>query len=239
MCTSMPWWTPWSWSVRIISRPVRSPTCARRGYLCPPKLRWRMRPSAVRSKSAPQASSSRTRSGASRACSSAMRQLFTYWPPRMVSAKCTRQLSRSSTLPSAAATPPSAITVCALPSSDLHTSPTFAPAADAAIAARSPAPPAPITSTSWSKVWYSGMSERSQVSSRRSQVAGHCRADRDRVALRLRDSDSRLDLRLHRILQSVQTPIEQSRTYRSANATEKRLVQAQRMCQRLRQLEQS
>ena len=65
MCTSMPWWMLWSWSVRIISRPVRSPTCASRGYLWPPKLRWRMRPSAVRSKSAPQASSSRTRSGAS------------------------------------------------------------------------------------------------------------------------------------------------------------------------------
>ena len=37
--------------------------------------------------------------GASLACSSAMRQLLTYWPPRMVSAKWTRQLSRSSTLP--------------------------------------------------------------------------------------------------------------------------------------------
>ena len=65
MCTSMPWWMPWSCSVRIISRPVRSPTCARRGYLWPPKLRWRMRPSVVRSNSAPHASSSRTRSGAS------------------------------------------------------------------------------------------------------------------------------------------------------------------------------
>ena len=98
------------------------------GYRCPPKLRWRMRPSAVRSNSAPHASSSRTRSGASFACSSAMRQLLRYWPPRMVSAKCTCQLSRSSTLASAAAMPPSAITVCALPSSDLQTSPTDAPA---------------------------------------------------------------------------------------------------------------
>src|ERR1044072_7033443 len=86
-----------------------------------------MRPSGVRSKSAPHASSSRTRSGASRACSSAIRQLFRYWPPRMVSAKCTRQPSRSSTLASAAATPPSAITVCAFPSRLLHTSPTLAP----------------------------------------------------------------------------------------------------------------
>src|SRR4051812_25617805 len=114
-----------------------------------------MRPSAVRSKSAPHASSSRTRSGASRACSSAMRQLFTYCPPRIVSAKCTFQLSRSSTLASAAATPPSAITVCALPSSDLQISPTLQPAFEASIAARNPAPPAPMTRTSYSRVWIS------------------------------------------------------------------------------------
>ena len=62
--------------------------------------------------------------GASWACSSAMRQLLTYWPPRMVSAKWTFQLSRSSTLARAAAMPPSAMTVWALPSSDLQTSPT-------------------------------------------------------------------------------------------------------------------
>ena len=67
---------------------------------------------------------------------------------RMVSAKCTFQLSRSSTLASEAATPPSAITVCALPSNDLQTSPTDTPCAAAAIAALRPAPPAPITSTS-------------------------------------------------------------------------------------------
>jgi hypothetical protein len=52
-----------------------------------------------------------------------MRQLLTYCPPRMVSAKWTRQESRSSTFASAAATPPSAITVCALPSRDLQTRP--------------------------------------------------------------------------------------------------------------------
>src|SRR6187402_741376 len=78
-----------------------------------------------------------------------MRQLLMYWPPRIVSAKCTRQLSRSSTFPRGAATPPSAITVWALPSSDLQTSPTLAPAAAASIAARRPAPPAPTTRTSW------------------------------------------------------------------------------------------
>jgi len=51
-------------------------------------------------------------------------------------------------LPIAAAMPPSAMTVCALPSSDLQINPTLTPAADASIAARKPAPPAPITSTS-------------------------------------------------------------------------------------------
>ena len=57
-----------------------------------------------------------------------MRQLLRYWPPRIVSAKWTFQLSRSSTLASAAAMPPSAMTVCALPSSDLQTRPTDTPA---------------------------------------------------------------------------------------------------------------
>src|SRR5262245_35645303 len=81
----------------------------------------------------------------------------------MVSAKCTRQLSRSSTLASAAATPPSAITVCALPSNDLHTTPTFTPEAAASIAARNPAPPAPITSTSYGYVRYSATLQDSPV----------------------------------------------------------------------------
>ena len=79
-----------------------------------------------------------------------MRQLLTYCPPRMVSEKWTFQLSRSSTLPSAAAMPPSAMTVWALPSSDLQINPTETPAAEASIAARKPAPPAPMTSTSYS-----------------------------------------------------------------------------------------
>ncbi len=100
------------------------------------------------SNTAPQASSSWTREGASLAWSSAMRQLLRYWPPRMVSAKWTRQLSRSSTLPMAAAIPPSAITVWALPRSDFETTPTLTPAAEASMAARRPAPPAPTISTS-------------------------------------------------------------------------------------------
>src|SRR3954447_9151098 len=45
--------------------------------------------------------------------------------------------------------PPSAMTVCALPSSDLHTTAVRAPASWAAIAARRPAPPAPMTTTSY------------------------------------------------------------------------------------------
>src|SRR5437899_12924538 len=53
--------------------------------------------------------------------------------------------------------PPSAITVCAFPRSDLQTIPTETPAADASIAARNPAPPAPITSTSCATVSYSDM----------------------------------------------------------------------------------
>ena len=77
-----------------------------------------------------------------------MRQLLRYLPPNIVSWKCTCQLSSGATLPSDAAMPPSAITVCALPSSDLQTSAVRAPASAAAIAARSPAPPAPITTTS-------------------------------------------------------------------------------------------
>src|SRR5713226_902706 len=65
-----------------------------------------------------------------------MRQLFRNLPPRIVSRKCVRQSSDRSTLAMAAAIPPSAITVCALPSNDLHTTPTLAPCANASIAAR-------------------------------------------------------------------------------------------------------
>jgi len=54
------------------------------------------------------------------ACSSAIRQLFRDSPPRMVSRKCTCQLSFGFTLPMAAAQPPSAMTVCALPNRDLE-----------------------------------------------------------------------------------------------------------------------
>ena len=72
----------------------------------------------------------------------------------MVSAKWTSQLSSASTLPIPAAMPPSAMTVCALPSSDLVTTATRQPASAAAMAARIPAPPAPTTRTSQSIVSY-------------------------------------------------------------------------------------
>ena len=65
----------------------------------------------MRSKSAPQSSSSWTRSGASCAWSWAIRQLLSILPPRMVSRKWTSQLSSGQRLPIAAAIPPSAITV--------------------------------------------------------------------------------------------------------------------------------
>ena len=83
-----------------------------------------------------------------------MRQLLSILPPRMVSRKWTCQLSSFQTLPMAAAMPPSAMTVWALPRSDLQTSAVRAPWAEASIAARSPAPPAPMTRTSYSWVWY-------------------------------------------------------------------------------------
>src|SRR5262245_42737908 len=57
----------------------------------------------------------------------------------------------------AAAMPPSAMTVCALPSSDLQTSAVRAPRSWASMAARRPAPPAPMTTTSNSWVSCSAM----------------------------------------------------------------------------------
>src|SRR5664279_1099988 len=136
-------------SVRISSRPVRSPTCANRGYSWPPKFRWLIRPSGVRSNSAPYVSSSHTRCGASWACSSAIRGMLRNLPPRMVSRTCTCQLSFELTLPIDAATPRSAITVCALPNSDLQMIATRRPSPRAGMAARRPAPPAPTIRTSY------------------------------------------------------------------------------------------
>ena len=79
-----------------------------------------------------------------------MRQLFSILPPRMVSRKWTSQPSSGHTLRSAAAMPPSAMTVCALPRSDLQMIAVRTPWLAASIAVRRPAPPAPITTTSYS-----------------------------------------------------------------------------------------
>ncbi|SKU89029.1 Uncharacterised protein [Mycobacteroides abscessus subsp. abscessus] len=67
----------------------------------------------------------------------------------MVSPKCICQLSLSLALPIDAAQPPSAMTVCALPNSDLQTTATLKPCSRASMTARRPAPPAPITTTSY------------------------------------------------------------------------------------------
>ena len=77
-----------------------------------------------------------------------MRQLLSILPPRMVSRKWTCQLSSGQTLPMAAAMPPSAMTVCALPSSDLQITATRRPRSLASMTARRPAPPAPMMMTS-------------------------------------------------------------------------------------------
>ncbi len=71
----------------------------------------------------------------------AIRQLLRNLPPRIVSRKWTFQLSSGHTLPIAAAMPPSAITVWALPSTRRQISVVLAPWAEASIAARRPAPP--------------------------------------------------------------------------------------------------
>src|SRR5688572_31128196 len=87
-----------------------------------------------------------------------MRQTLRNLPPRIVSRKWIFQLSRGSTLPIAAAMPPSAITVCALPSRLLLITPVDSFCALHSIAARRPAPPAPMTRTSCSIVWISDAS---------------------------------------------------------------------------------
>src|SRR5580658_2211854 len=82
------------------------------------------------------------------------------------------------------------MTVCALPSSDLHTSPTRRPWALASMAARRPAPPAPMTSTSCS--WVSnlvssdaedmkGASRPSEVSLKETKVGDSAARDRPDV----------------------------------------------------------
>src|SRR5215467_950064 len=81
----------------------------------------------------------------------------------MVSRKCTIQLSLAFMFPMDAAAPPSAMTVCALPNRDLEMIAVRLPASRASIAARRPAPPAPITTTSYGCLAMSVMSVTSSV----------------------------------------------------------------------------
>src|SRR5215467_2379464 len=152
-----------------------------------------MRPSLVRSKSAPHSSSSSTRSGDSWAWSWAMRQLLIILPPRMVSRKCTCQLSSGHTLPMAAAIPPSAMTVWALPRSDLQMRPTDTPWAAASMAARRPAPPAPMTMTSCSWVSYSVVAITGSFpgSSQDPQVVDDAHGHQADVEIRQADAEQR------------------------------------------------
>src|SRR5688572_12404118 len=131
-----------------------------------------------------------------------MRQLLSILPPRMVSRKWTCQLSSGHTLPMAAAMPPSAMTVWALPRSDLQTRPTLTPCAAASIAARSPAPPAPMTMTSCSCVSYVGLAisaSSAGASERDPQVADDAHRYQPDVDVGEPDAEERQP-REHRVL---------------------------------------
>src|SRR5690606_30515275 len=78
-----------------------------------------------------------------------------------------------------AAMPPSAITVCALPSKLLLMTPVDRPSWLQPIAARNPAPPAPITTTSCSKVWISETS----ISVPGVEVSDHAHGDHAHVEI--------------------------------------------------------
>src|SRR5262245_63697421 len=122
-----------------------------------------------------------------------MRQLLSILPPRMVSRKCTCQLSSGHTLPRAAAIPPSAMTVWALPSNDLQIRPTDTPWAAASTAARRPAPPAPITMTSCSWVSYSvvAITESFPGSSQNPQIVDDAHGHQADVEIRQADAEQR------------------------------------------------
>src|SRR3954468_19289377 len=122
-----------------------------------------------------------------------MRQWLSIFPPRMVSRKCTRQLSSGQALPMAAAIPPSAMTVCALPSSDLQTTAVRAPLSWASIAARRPAPPAPTTTTSYSCF----SSSISRAPSEEAEVGDRVRGEQEDVEVGERDAEQRGPGELH------------------------------------------
>src|SRR5688500_15494974 len=113
----------------------------------------------------------------------------------MVSRKWIFQPSRLSTLPSAAAMPPSANTVCALPSRLFDSTAVFKPRALASIAARRPAPPAPITTTSCSTVCTSDTSSIFVLPG--VVVVNHAHADQAHVEIGEADPDQAEPGELH------------------------------------------
>src|SRR4029453_8184604 len=90
--------------------------------------------------------------------------------------------------------PPSAMTVCALPSSDLHTTAVRAPASWASIAARRPAPPAPTTTTSYS---CRSSSIRRTPSSEEPKVRDRVRGQQEDVEVGEGDAEQREPRELH------------------------------------------
>ena len=134
--------------VRMISRPVRSPTCAEARVLVAAEVA--LADLAVLGAVEQRAVGLSSHTGRRfLACSSAMRQLLRNLPPRMVSPKWTCQLSLVLTLRIAAAQPPSAMTGVGLAEQRLghhgDAQALFARLDDRA----APAPPAPITTTSY------------------------------------------------------------------------------------------
>src|SRR5688572_17014415 len=107
----------------------------------------------------------------------------------MVSRRWIFQLSRPSTLPSAAAKPPSSITVCALPSRLFEITPVDIFSALHSIAARRPAPPAPITRTSWLMVCSSDASRAIALPS--VEVSNHAHRDEAHVNVGHHDPEQR------------------------------------------------
>src|ERR1700730_4553351 len=109
-----------------------------------------MRPSSVRENGTPQCSSSYTAAGALRQRYSIESGSPSQSDPLTVSYMCHLQ-SSGPMLPSAAATPPCAATVCERVENTLVMQAVRSPACEQPTVARSPAPPAPTTTTS--NVW--------------------------------------------------------------------------------------
>src|SRR5712671_3222379 len=142
------------YSVCSIACPVRSAAqqerCTGRSpKFCewPPNGRWYTVPFSLRSNGMPKCSSSYTSLGASRTRNSIASWSPSQSEPFTVSYMCHSQES-SPMLPSAAPIPPCAATVCERVGNTLESTATLNPASDNCRAARSPAPPAPTTTTS-------------------------------------------------------------------------------------------